>query len=262
MLGIDLVDGRGVVATYRSPGASVLGEGGSFTELVELAVSRLGDACRQQPVAIAVPAWFHDGQRGEVVAAARAAGLEWLQLVNRPTAVALAYATLRPEPEPGPALVVELLGGRADLTVVAPAEESFEVRAADGVSEPADSTRWLDELERGAARVVKAAGLGVEGLGPVLVAGERREAERLGGRLGAYGPLCLELDPREVVAVGAAIRAASLAAAGPPPVLGAKRLERPERAEQGGRPNVRSEGCGAVVAALVIGALAWIALGR
>jgi len=93
---------------------------------------------------ITVPAYFDDARRKATEDAGRIAGLDVLDIVNEPTAAALAYS-LEPEfvrgktvitPDiPGgslTALVYDLGGGTFDVTVVRLAAKQFDTVATDG----------------------------------------------------------------------------------------------------------------------------------
>jgi molecular chaperone DnaK len=90
---------------------------------------------------ITVPAYFDEPRRRATVDAGRLAGLDVLDLVNEPTAAALAYAyqlglfdrqgTWRDD-RPFKALVFDLGGGTFDITVVELKPGSFRAIATDG----------------------------------------------------------------------------------------------------------------------------------
>lgn len=86
-----------------------------------------------QPVeeaVISVPACFNDRQRQATKKAARLAGLNVLQLINEPTAAALAYGLGREEAHT--VLVWDLGGGTFDVSILELGDGVFEVRAVSG----------------------------------------------------------------------------------------------------------------------------------
>lgn len=80
---------------------------------------------------ITVPAYFRDGERKATIEAGTAAGFEVLQVINEPTAAAVAYglnrqgANLR-------ILVYDLGGGTFDVTLLELTQEAVKVRTSDG----------------------------------------------------------------------------------------------------------------------------------
>lgn len=82
---------------------------------------------------ISVPAYFNNKQRKDTIKAAQLAGLEVLQLVNEPTAAALAYGI--DYLGNTSFLVFDLGGGTFDVTFLEIYKDLFEVRAMSGDSE-------------------------------------------------------------------------------------------------------------------------------
>ncbi|MBM4371134.1 MAG: Hsp70 family protein [Deltaproteobacteria bacterium] len=91
---------------------------------------RLGE--RIDRAVITVPAYFNDRQRQATRAAAALAGLEIMQVINEPTAAALAYGVDREEAHT--VLVWDLGGGTFDVSILELGEGIFEVRAVSGDS--------------------------------------------------------------------------------------------------------------------------------
>jgi len=83
-------------------------------------------------VVITVPAYFNDLEREATKEAAKIAGLEVLQLINEPTAAALAYG-LETKIKQN-VLVYDLGGGTFDLSLVQMEDGVFEVLKTDGDS--------------------------------------------------------------------------------------------------------------------------------
>ncbi|MBI3864147.1 MAG: Hsp70 family protein [Planctomycetia bacterium] len=95
---------------------------------------------------ITVPAYFDDTRRKATQDAGRIAGLSVLDIINEPTAAALAYAfethrrrnehpgsfATGPTGEPTTALVYDLGGGTFDVSIVRISRDRFETLATDG----------------------------------------------------------------------------------------------------------------------------------
>jgi molecular chaperone DnaK (HSP70) len=115
------------------------GRGYSATELSALVLAQLkADAEAQlgapaRDAVITVPAYFHDPERRATAAAAQAAGLNVLQLINEPTAAAIAYGQHRAGPG-RTLLVYDLGGGTFDVTLLAlgDGEGPDQVLTSDG----------------------------------------------------------------------------------------------------------------------------------
>ena len=80
---------------------------------------------------ITVPAYFDDARRKATEDAGAIAGLEVLDIVNEPTASALAYGLAR-SVEDGVSLVYDLGGGTFDVTVIEKRGNEFITLATDG----------------------------------------------------------------------------------------------------------------------------------
>jgi molecular chaperone DnaK len=96
--------------------------------LKQRAENALGETVTQ--AVITVPAYFTDAQRQATKTAGEIAGLEVLQIINEPTAAALAY-DLRSE-ETERVVVYDLGGGTFDVSVVEITGEVTEVLASHG----------------------------------------------------------------------------------------------------------------------------------
>jgi molecular chaperone DnaK len=108
-------------------------------KLVQDAELRLGPV---KQAVVTVPAYFDDTRRKAVQDAGRIAGLEVLDILDEPTAAALAYS-FQPAPGGGPpgvadgekertVLVYDLGGGTFDVTLVRLSHRRFETLAIDG----------------------------------------------------------------------------------------------------------------------------------
>lgn len=80
---------------------------------------------------ITVPAYFRDGERKATIEAGKAAGLEVLQVINEPTAAAVAYGLSREE-DNRRILVYDLGGGTFDVTLLELTKEGVKVCTSDG----------------------------------------------------------------------------------------------------------------------------------
>jgi L1 cell adhesion molecule like protein len=81
---------------------------------------------------ITVPAYFNDGQRQATKDAAEIAGLNVLQIINEPTAAAIAYHLHRTEAGSHNVLVYDLGGGTFDVSVLTMNGGKIEVKAVGG----------------------------------------------------------------------------------------------------------------------------------
>ena len=79
---------------------------------------------------ITVPAYFNDAQRQATKDAGRIAGLEVLRIINEPTAAALAYGLDKKSHET--VLVFDLGGGTFDVSILDVGDGMVEVRATSG----------------------------------------------------------------------------------------------------------------------------------
>jgi molecular chaperone DnaK len=108
-------------------------------KLVQDAELRLGPISQ---AVITVPAYFDETRRKATHDAGRIAGLDVLDILDEPTAAALAYSFQRGHPVPGPQstltdrpqtiLVYDLGGGTFDVTVVKLLPKRFQVLAIEG----------------------------------------------------------------------------------------------------------------------------------
>jgi molecular chaperone DnaK len=89
--------------------------------------------CAVRKVVITVPAWFQEVQRQGTLAAGRQAGLDVIQIINEPTAAAIAHQNIPiPEGEEEKWLVYDLGGGTFDVSVLNVTNASYEVLASLG----------------------------------------------------------------------------------------------------------------------------------
>lgn len=80
---------------------------------------------------ITVPAYFDDQRRRLTTAAARIAALDVLDLVNEPTAAAIAFGFNQPR-QKATVLIYDLGGGTFDVTVMRIEDQRFDILATDG----------------------------------------------------------------------------------------------------------------------------------
>lgn len=106
-------------------------------ELSALVLAKLktdAEAALKQPIhsaVITVPAYFNNAQREATIEAGRRAHLEVLQIINEPTAAALAYR-LHETGKPEILLVYDLGGGTFDVSLVRIASDELSVLATAG----------------------------------------------------------------------------------------------------------------------------------
>ncbi|MGE4182777.1 MAG: Hsp70 family protein [Limisphaerales bacterium] len=98
-------------------------------KLKEDTEARLGE--RILRAVITVPAYFRDPERKATIAAGAAAGLDVLQVINEPTAAAVAYGLSREEAGRR-ILVYDLGGGTFDVTLLELTADGVKVRTSDG----------------------------------------------------------------------------------------------------------------------------------
>src|SRR5438876_4285536 len=109
----------------------------SAEELSALIVKKLkADAEKylQAPVTdavITVPAYFNDAERTATIAAGQLAGLNVLQIINEPTAAALAYGLDKLD-ENQTVFVFDLGGGTFDVTIMRIEDQKIEMIATNG----------------------------------------------------------------------------------------------------------------------------------
>jgi len=109
----------------------------SAEELSALIIKKLkADAEKylEQPVTdavITVPAYFNDAERTSTITAGRLAGLNVLQIINEPTAAALAYGLDKLD-ENHTVFVFDLGGGTFDVTIMRIIDHKIEMLATNG----------------------------------------------------------------------------------------------------------------------------------
>jgi molecular chaperone DnaK len=128
---------------------------------------------------ITVPAYFDDTRRKATMDAGRIAGLDVLDIVDEPSAAALAYSLQGADgPTPGTVLVYDLGGGTFDVTVVSLGKKRFRVLAVEG-DVRLGGKDWDDKLVDWAAdRFQREAGGADPRLDPLSLVALQAAAER------------------------------------------------------------------------------------
>nr|XP_039266511.1 heat shock 70 kDa protein II-like [Styela clava] len=101
-----------------------------LTHLKEAAEAYIGS--KVTDAVITVPAYFNDSQRKETKHAGEIAGFNVLQLLNEPTAAAIAYGIENEDEGARNILIFDLGGGTFDVTVMSIKNNVFEVKATGG----------------------------------------------------------------------------------------------------------------------------------
>lgn len=189
-----------------------------LTSILQTLKSNANEA-REHPIeqaVLAVPAYYHDGQRMAIRDAATAAGWRVLRLINEPTAAALATGLLRDRDRN--VFVFDLAPGRFDATVLKVHEEVFEVLATDSlqltntpVATLADAL--LEQIAQSCLNAMRDAQFepaSIDAVVPVGAHAVSPSAIALIESLFNQAPLT-RFDPEEVTAIGAAVQAVVLA---------------------------------------------------
>ncbi|RHN80467.1 putative Heat shock protein 70 family [Medicago truncatula] len=109
-------------------------------EISSMILSKMRDTAEEyleSPIknaVITVPAYFNDSQRKATVDAGTIAGLNVLQIINEPTAAAIAYGLDKRADfvEEGNIFVFDLGGGTFDVSLLTIKDNVFEVKATSG----------------------------------------------------------------------------------------------------------------------------------
>jgi L1 cell adhesion molecule like protein len=86
--------------------------------LLEVGNSSVPSELKTNDAVITVPAYFNDGQREDTLRAAREAGINVLQIVNEPTAAAVAVRWARPSLDMAITLIYDFGGGTLDVSLL------------------------------------------------------------------------------------------------------------------------------------------------
>ncbi|KAJ4761072.1 70 kDa heat shock protein [Rhynchospora pubera] len=106
-----------------------------LTKMKEIAEAHLG--CKVTKAVISVPACFSDSQRKAIKDAGEIAGLNVMQLLNEPTAAAIAYYYHKVDtlgPDKRTVLIFDLGGGNLDVSIVTVRKSALKVLAVVGDS--------------------------------------------------------------------------------------------------------------------------------
>jgi molecular chaperone DnaK len=145
---------RGVKRMIGTPPVGGLSSNGYRTDPVEVSsviLRKLADDASAylgfpvKDIVITVPAHFVDYERSATRAAAEAAGLRVLQIINEPSAAALAYTHGQMGGQGNTALVFDLGGGTFDVTVLQFAEREACVLSTKGI-EDLGGLRFTEKL--------------------------------------------------------------------------------------------------------------------
>lgn len=211
MIGIDPTVGRSVLAVYREDLPEVFDTADTLENLITKTRASLREGFESGTTVIAVPAWHNNVQRQEMVDQARSAGLENLRLINRPSAVALAYSMFKPTGH-STMMVIELNGNQFDVSVLALAKGGFEILAANGIQELDKSLTLKPEKLYEAVKVpidqaLKDSEIAPADLEEILLSGEMDLFKELDQRLladfGYSGSS--QVEPAHAVALEAAV---------------------------------------------------------
>lgn len=174
MIGIQLNKDRGAVAIWRETGPEVIAKNGKLRDLVAMAMKRPG--IDSEIGVIAVPAWYNDEQRADILARAREAGIANPRLMNEPAAAVLAFGISKAE-MPTNSIVLNLLNdGTFDVTVLALRENYVEVLATNGITglNPAvtsDSEKFFAKIEPVIKRAIADAELPPKSIDAIILTG-------------------------------------------------------------------------------------------
>lgn len=121
------------------PGFTFYGGGRDWTptELSSLILKKLKHDAELQlgqkitDAVITVPAYFKNAQREATISAGRKAGLNVLQVINEPTAAAIAYG-FNKKGQKGTLLVYDLGGGTFDITLLQIQSQEIRILSSDG----------------------------------------------------------------------------------------------------------------------------------
>ena len=173
---------------------------------------------QDEPVVIAVPAWFHDGQRGSVVEAARDADLNVWRLINQATAAAIAYCYENPNNRSS-VMVLDLADAQFDVSLLRIRALDFELLSTNGVSqiEPSvydDPPQLFETIAAPIRQALKDSGTSAHELDDILLVGESPQLAGLNERIESeFGrPGKTSVNPDQAVAIGAAVYARAFSA--------------------------------------------------
>jgi molecular chaperone DnaK (HSP70) len=211
MIGIQLDGDWGAVAAWRVSEPEVIGRGGSVAELVALAKSQ-GEDCRSGVVA--VPAWYNDEERRQILTQADTAGISTVRIMNEPTAATLAYGVSQAA-LPGTSMVLNLASsGAFDVTLLARDGSRLEVLAANGIANTKEHSpdQFFAAIEPVVNRALSDARLKPRSLDVIIMTGRVDVLGSIASRIEAsWGRAPVEPPfPETAIACGAAVFAGFL----------------------------------------------------
>lgn len=115
----------------------ILGKTYSATDLSAILLQKLKEEAEQEcgesidAAVITVPAYFREPERAATLEAAQKAGLNVINIINEPTAAALAYG-LNEKTEPQTVLIYDLGGGTFDVTLAQIDRDEIRILGSDG----------------------------------------------------------------------------------------------------------------------------------
>jgi molecular chaperone DnaK (HSP70) len=206
MIGIQLDRDWGAVATWKDSKAEVIGRGGSVAELVALAKSQGEDCCSG---VVAVPAWYNDEERRQILTQANDAGIATVMIMNEPTAATFAYGASQAA-LPGTSMVLNLASsGAFDVTLLARDGSRLEVLASNGISNIEDHSpdQFFAAIEPVVNRTLSDAGLTPRCLDVIIMTGTVEVLGSVATRIeSSWGRFPVEPPlPETAIACGAAV---------------------------------------------------------
>jgi heat shock protein 1/8 len=119
-----------IVVTYKGKEKHFAAE--EISSMVHKKMREIAEAYLNRPVknaVVTVPAYFNDSQRKATKDAGVIAGLNVMQIINEPTAAAIAYGFDKVTIDKRNVLIFDLGGGTADVSLLIIANSTFEVKA-------------------------------------------------------------------------------------------------------------------------------------
>lgn len=210
MIGIQLIKERGAVAVWAEAGPKIIGTGKNLSDLV--AKARCHAEIDSDICVIAVPAWYNDEQRADIITQARQAGIDKPRLMNEPAAAALAFG-LSQTTMPKTSMVLSLLDNKTfDVTILALRETYVEVLATNGAGDlnalvTSDSEQFFARIEPLINRALADAELTAQSLDAIILTGKTAALRAVNAQIeSAFGRAPEEQpSPETVIALGAAV---------------------------------------------------------
>lgn len=211
MIGIDPQNGQCRLAMFRGTRPEVLGMVQSFHDLTGMIGENAAAILEEQLAVIAVPVWYNDGQRKEILDEAKTAGIKNARLINRPAAAAYAYSALKPS-DRSKVVVLEIENESFDVSVLVLTGLGFEIVASDGLVDlksinTMTSSTLSGLVEMPVRRALETAGFSARDIDEFICIGQTDLLACAKSDLFmAFGhELSTRIDPEEAVAIGAAV---------------------------------------------------------